>query len=59
MVEVGDEVYNLLFPEEFNPGTIICKESETEFIVEQRNRETGELYKVATLDYNIYKNNSV
>ena len=55
MVEVGDEVYNLSFPEEFNPGTIIFKESETEFIVEWRNRETGELYKVATLDYNIYK----
>ena len=59
MVEVVDEVYNLSFPEEFNPGTIIFKESETEFIVEWRNRETGELYKVDTLDYNIYKNNSV
>lgn len=59
MVEVGDEVYTLLFPEECNPGTIISKESETEFIVEWRNRETGELYKRTTLDYTIYKNNSV
>ena len=59
MVEVGDEVYNLSFPEEYNPGTIISKESETEFIVEWRNRVTGELYKRTTLGYNIYTNNQV
>ena len=28
MVEVGDEVYSLIFPEECNTGTVISKESE-------------------------------
>lgn len=55
MVEVGDKVYNLVFPEECNPGIIVSRKSETEFEVEWRNMETGELYKRTTLDYNIYK----
>ena len=57
MIEVGDKVYNYTFPEECNMGIVISKESETEFTVEYRNRATGELYKIATLDYDIHKNN--
>lgn len=59
MVEVGDKVYSYIFPEECNVGTVVSRESETAFIVEWRNRVTGELYKRTTLDYNIYKNNLV
>lgn len=51
MLEVGDKVYNYTFPEECNMGIVISKESETAFTVEYRNRATGELYKIATLDY--------
>ena len=59
MIEVGDKVYNYIFPEECSVGTVVSRESETTFIVEWINRETGELYKRTTLDYNIYKNNLV
>ena len=45
VIEVGDKVYNYIFPEEYNVGTVVSKESETTFIVEWVNRETGELYK--------------
>ena len=55
MIEVGDKVYNYIFPEECNVGTVVSKVSETTFIVEWINKETGELYKRTTLDYNIYK----
>ena len=59
MIEVGDKVYNYTFPEECSVGTVVSRESETAFIIEWMNRETGELYKRTTLDYNIYKNNLV
>lgn len=55
MIEIGDEVYNGLFPEECNPGIVVSRESETAFMIEYRNRITGELYERTTLDYNIYK----
>ena len=55
MIEVGDKIYSYTFPEECNVGTVVSKESETTFIVEWINRVTGELYKITTLDYNIYK----
>lgn len=55
MVEVGDKVHNLLFPEDCSVGTIVSRESETTFIVEYKNNMTGELYKRTTLDYDIYK----
>lgn len=55
MVEIGDVVYNGLFPEECNPGIVVSKESGTAFTVEYRNRITGDLYKRTTLDYDIYK----
>ena len=54
MIEIGDEMYNYLFPEECNPGIVVSRKSETEFIIEWRNRVTGELYKRTTCDYNIY-----
>lgn len=57
VVEIGDKVYSYIFPEECNVGTVVSKVSETAFIVEWINRETGELYKRTTLDYDIYKNN--
>ena len=59
MIEVGDKVYNYIFPEECNPGIIISKESELVFIVEFRNKFTGKLYEKTILDYNIHKNNSL
>ena len=54
MIEIGDEMYNYLFPEECNPGIVVSRKSETEFIIEWRNRVTGELYKRTNYDYNIY-----
>ena len=54
MIEVGDKVYNDIFPEECNVGTVVSRKSETEFIIEWRNRVTGELYKRTIYDYNIY-----
>ena len=59
MIEIGDKVYNYTFPEECSVGTVVSRESETAFIIEWMHRETGELYKRTTLDYNIYKNNLV
>ena len=59
MIEVCDKVYNYTFPEECSVGTVVSRESETAFIIEWMHRETGELYKRTTLDYNIYKNNLV
>lgn len=58
MVEVGDIVYTYIFPEECSSGVVVSKESETTFVVEWRNRVTGELYKQTILDYNIHENNS-
>ena len=54
MIEIGDKIYNKLFPEECNPGIVVSRKSETEFIIEWRNKVTGELYKRTTYDYNIY-----
>ena len=54
-VEVGDKVYNCIFPEECSVGTVVSRESECVFVVEWINRITGKLYKKTILDYNIYK----
>ena len=54
-VEVGDKVYNYIFPEECSVGTVVSRESEGVFVAEWINRITGELYKKTILDYNIYK----
>ena len=54
MLVIGDTIYNLLFPEECSIGTIVSRESETEFIAEYRNRITGELYIRNILDFSIY-----
>lgn len=54
MPVIGDIIYNPLFPEECSIGTIVSRESETEFIAEYRNRITGELYIRNILDFSIY-----
>ena len=55
MIEVGDTVYSYIFPENCNAGRVISKESETAFIVEWINRDTGKLYKRTILDLDMHK----